>query len=169
MRAFNIGCGPDIFQNGYMGYEQWRNVDSVYRHPEVENIDIRYKSPIADNYDFVLVNHTLCLLTYEEVDSALINLSNVLRRGGVIEVIDMDVLKAIDNLQNCEREGFAGHDGHIEEMFCKHLVGYGRQSLYTPSTMGEKLKKAGFHNIKILESSQYDLRPKESLIVQGTK
>lgn len=160
----NLGCGPDI-------KEGWVNVDIVsYEGIEFWDIVRNVVPKNWENYfDYILVNHTFCLLSYDEVDEGLLKLKSMLKEGGMLEVIDMDTLKAFDCMQKGDAEGFAGQTGYIEEMMCKHLVGYGRKSIYTPDTMGDKLRKAGFKSVRILKDSEHDLRPKESLIVKGLK
>lgn len=167
MKRINIGAGPD-FKEG------WVNTDSRYDpeyHDRMVIWDIR-AGAFAQHigvFDFALVSHTLCLLSYDEVDEALLNIKEVLKDGGVLQIIDMDTLQAFDNMRAEEVDGFPGHEGSIEEKMCKHLVGYGRKSIYTRNTMADKLKKAGFKSVRILKKSEHDLRPKESLIVEGTK
>lgn len=160
----NIGCGPDI----KLG---WVNTDVVELPNNVQYWDVIQpaRKEWLGVFDFALVNHTLCLLSYDEVDIALQNIKQVLKDGGTLEVIDMDTLKAFFNFKNMDVEGFVGHSGSIDEMLCKHLVGYGRKSIYTDESMVEKLEKAGFNNVQIKKDSKYDLRPKESLIVRGIK
>lgn len=163
MNRINIGCGPDI-------KDGWTNADS---HPWEGSVNWDILNPPrvewVKKFDLALVNHTLCLLGYDEVDVALGNIMEVLVPGGVIEVIDMDVLKAFDNFNRKNKSGFAGLDESFDSMLCKHLVGYGRKSIYTAQSMKEKLEKAGFKRVYVAQGSADDLRPEESFVVRGVK
>lgn len=159
----NLGCGPDL-------KEGWLNVDG-YVWPNAELWDATTEPPVQylQKFDHVLINHTLCLLSFDDADRALKNVYECLEEFGVVEVIDMDLIKAFKSFEQGEEEDFAGQTGSIDEMLCKHLFGYGRKSVYTAQLMKEKLEKAGFKDVSIEEKSQHDLRPKESLIVRGRK
>ena len=170
-RAFNIGCGPEIFENGYQGYDQWRNVDSVYKHPQVENVDMRYARPIvSEGYDFALINHVLCTMRPEEALIVLNHTYDILRPGATIQVIDVDIMKAFDDYLHNEGKLLPIQDGNKDYNMCMHLSGYGtRLSLYTTQRMMDDLAEAGFKEMKQVENSPYNTRPTESLVIQATK
>lgn len=170
MRAFNLGCGPEIFENGYEGYE-WRNVDSTYKHENVENIDLRYDKPlVGEGYDFALVNHVLCTMRPEEVDMFLKNVHSILKQGGWIQVIDVDVMKAFGDYLMNDGDGLPIQDRDKDYNLCMHLSGYGtRLSLYTPKRMEDVLSIAGFGNIRQVLKSAFNTRPKESLVFEAQK
>lgn len=171
MRAFNLGCGPEIFDNGYQGYEQWRNVDSVYKHPQVENVDLRYQKPlVGEGYDFALVNHVLCTMRPEEVKMFLDNAYDILRPGGVIQVIDVDIMKAFGDYMMNDGKNLPVQEQDKDYNLCMHLSGFGtRLSLYTVQRMKDVLSIAGFNQIREVENSPYNTRPLESLVIQATK
>lgn len=160
----NIGCGADI----KLG---WVNTDIVQLPNNVQIWDVTQPAPEMWHgaFDFALVNHTLCLLSYDEVDIALKNIKQILKKDGTLEIIDMDVLKAFENMNNKDEEGFVGFSGNIQDMMCRHLVGYGRKSIFTPHSMYLKLKEAGYSDVFNAQTSKYDLRPKESLVIQAWK
>lgn len=164
MKKMNLGCGPDL-------KEGWINVD-IYNNVDIEYWDI-IQNVVPQNwknsYDYILINHTLCLFSYSDVELALAKILKMLKPGGVIEVVDVDLLKAVNSYHNNTPEGLPGFDGSIDERFCKHLIGHGRKSIYTPNFMVETLAKAGFLNVSIEDSSINDLRPNESLIIKGVK
>lgn len=170
MRAFNLGCGPEIFENGYMGYEQWRNVDSVYKHPAVENVDLRYKTPlVGDGYDLVLVNHVLNTMKPQEVDMFLKNAGEILRPGGSIVVIDVDIMKAYADYFMNDGKGLPVQEQDKDYNLCMHLCGFGtRLSLYTVQRMKDVLSIAGFADPREMESP-FNTRPTESLVIGATK
>lgn len=165
----NFGCGPDI-------KEGWVNVDKI-TSDGIEYWDIvENVVPInwINKFDFILVNHTFCLLSYDDVDMALQKIKSMLKPSGVLEVIDVDVMKAFQCYQKFDFEGLfvdgTTPEAHErDERLCKHFVGFGRKSIYTAYSMAEKLEKAGFKDVLMLDKSEYDFRPKESLVVRGTK
>lgn len=171
MRAFNLGCGPEVFDNGYQGYEQWRNVDSVYKHPQVENVDLRYAKPlVGEGYDFALVNHVLCTMRPEEVKMFLDNAYDILRPGGVIQVIDVDIMKAFSDYMMNDGDGLPVQEQDKDYNLCMHLSGFGtRLSLYTVQRMMDVLSIAGFKGMKQVKDSPYNTRPSESLVIQAVK
>lgn len=167
MNKINIGCGPDL-------KDGWKNTDNNTSGQWVDDTDlwdISKRAPVEWHglFDFALVNHTLCLLSYDEADVALENIKEVLADGGVLQVVDMDTLKAFENMKQGKSQYFNGFTGNIEDQMCRHLVGYGRKSIYTPASMAAKLEQAGFKNVTIRNSSEYDFRPHESFAVEGTK
>lgn len=171
MRAFNLGCGPEVFEDGYMGYDQWRNVDNVYKHPRVENVDLRYSKPlVGEGYDLALVNHVLCTMKPQEVKQFLDNTYDILRPGGSIVVIDVDLMKAYaDYFMNEGRNLPIDEPQNKDYKLCMHLSGYGtRLSLYTIEHMKNVLELAGFKQPHEIESP-FNTRPNESLVIGATK
>lgn len=166
MNRMNLGCGPDI-------KDGWVNVDSKYdpENPDRPCWDMR-GGPLAQwvgEFDYVLVNHVFCTMSYDDVDISIKNILELLKPGGRLEVIDMDAYKAYNCWINRDISGLPGFGDNIDEAFCKHLIGYGRKSLYVPALMIEKLRSAGFEHVRYIENSEYDIRPKESLVVIGEK
>ncbi len=170
VRAFNLGSGPEVFDNGYMGYEQWRNVDSVYKHPQVENVDLRYAKPlVGEGYDLALVNHVLCTMKPQEVAMFLDNTYDILKPGGTIIVIDVDIMKAYNDYFMNEGKNLPIQEQDKDYNLCMHLSGYGtRLSLYTPQRMADVLSIAGFTKIRPIETP-FNTRPLESLAFEATK
>lgn len=169
MRAFNLGCGPEIFENGYMGYEQWRNVDAVYDHPAVEKVDLRYRVPlVGEGYDLALVNHVLCTMKPHDVELFLKNAKEILRPGGSIVVIDVDLMKAFGDYFMNDGKGLPIQEQDKDFNLCMHLSGYGtRLSLYTVQRMKDVLSIAGFVDPHEIESP-FNTRPDESLVIGAT-
>lgn len=168
MRAFNLGCGPEVFENGYQGYE-WRNVDSTYEHPAVEKVDLRYTKPlIGDGYDLVLVNHVLCTMKPQEVDMFLKNAKELLRPGGSIIVIDVDIMKAFADYFINDGDGLPVQEQDKDFNLCMHLSGFGtRLSLYTEQRMKDVLSIAGFQDMRPIDTP-FNTRSKESLAIGAT-
>lgn len=167
MNKINIGCGPDL-KVGWVNTDNNMSGDWV---TDAEFWDITQRAPEKwhNQFDFALVNHTLCLLSYDDADKALINIKEVLKPGGVLQVIDMDTLLAFSNLDKRDPECYGGHTGSLLEQMCKHLVGFGRKSIYTTTTMLEKMLDSGYTNVRGFIESEHNIRPKESFVVEGTK
>lgn len=160
----NFGCGPDI-------KDGWVNVDIV-SSPGIEYWNI-VENVVPENwknkFDYILVNHVFCTLGYEEAALGLSKLRECLIDGGIIEVIDMNPLKAFRSLERGEIEAFVGFDGSIDNRFTRHLIGYGRRSLWTPDSMCEILESVGFTKALEYFVSEYDVRPRESFVVKAVK
>jgi hypothetical protein len=93
----------------------------------------------------------------------------MLTSGGKIQVIDMDMKKAIDDWQINNSRNLPIELGTSDWKFCMHVSGYStRLSLFTYIVLWRLLGEAGFdfHETKQLDSSEYDSRPLESLIVE---
>ncbi len=109
------------------------------------------------------MNHVL-------VYRALINLHRCLKPGGVLQIIDMDLLKVIKSYQEGRYEDIPIEEGSPDAKLCNAISGYStRNSLYTPERLKEVLTEAGFREIRVLENSEYDTRPKESLVLEAIK
>ena len=165
MTKWNLGCGFDI-------KEGWFNTNHA-SHKPVEGawyLDaLVFHADMLNKFDYVLINHTLCVLSYEEAETVLGYVYRYLKDGGTVEVIDMNPLKSFRSYERGEIQSFPGFDGSIDNRFCKHLIGYGRKSLYTPDLVCELLEKHGFKKAKDYYNSEHDLRPKESLVVRAVK
>lgn len=162
---WNLGCGFDV-------KEDWLNTNH-FSHCPVEGayyLDaLERHLDMIDKFDYILINHTLCVLSYEEVEKMLKYCYEYMKEGGTIEIIDMNPLKSFRSYERGEVEAFPGFEGSIDNRFTRHLVGYGRKSLWTPDSTIEALEAAGFKNAKDYHQSKYDLRPKESLVVKAVK
>lgn len=162
MKRINVGCGHDL-------KDGWINVDNMdWGQPKEYIIDILTEWNYT-NVDYILVNHTLCLFDYAQADFLLRQFYDSLKPDGIIEIIDMDVMKAYESWQNLDFDGLPGNSDNIDERLCNHLVGYGRKSTYTPYLVALKLSRAGFTDIDILHTSPHGLRPKEDLTVKARK
>lgn len=168
MKRMNLGCGPDI-------KDGWLNVDSEYT-PKYE----KDKMEIWDarggpqwnytDFDFILVNHVLCTMDRADVDKVISNLFEMLKLGGKVQIIDMDLILAFAYYEQGAMDMIPASGETLDENFVNHISGFGtRKSLYTGPFLSELLQKHGFKDIEILGFSEYDLRPNESLVVEATK
>jgi len=162
---WNLGCGFDI-KDGWLNTNHFSHVpvdgavylDALEDHQDMHN-----------NFDYILINHTLCVLSYEDAETLLKNAYKCLMVDGTIEVIEMDPVKSFKSYERGDIEAFPGFTGSIDKRFTHHLVGYGRKSLWTPELVIEVLERVGFIKANNYYKSEYDLRSKESLVVKATK
>jgi SAM-dependent methyltransferase len=166
----NIGCGFDI-KSG------WTNIDNVHRTSregaDFQLYDIteeQFPDNFKEQFDFALLNHTLCTMNDFSAHEALINIHRTLKPGGKLQVIDMDLLKVFKAYQEGRIHDIPITEGSIDDRLCLAISGYGtRLSLYTPLRMCKVLVEAGFRIVLPINESEYDTRPFESLIVEAVK
>ena len=159
----NVGCGPDLKKD-------WINIDHVAQKTNYDfvcqNILEPFRTPPAD---FILINHVLCTMNYQNALEVLKNAHIALKAGGKLQVIDMDLLKAFDSY-NFNPNELPIKSGSDDYKLCMHISGFStRMSLYTPRLLKELLLITGFREVVVLGNSEHDLRPLESVIVEATK
>ena len=164
MKRMNLGCGPNILQ----GFD---NVDIERKNINVMFWDARNSSlGMEERYDFILINHVLCTMNFLDVEAVLSNMYKILKPGGKVQIIDMDMELAIYHFRRKEGDFLPASGDTIDEKFCNHVSGFGtRKSLYTEAHLINLLTRHGFKKAERLTKSDYDLRPNESLIVEATK
>lgn len=169
----NIGCGYDIKPLE----EGWLNIDNHVSTP-YENLRIwdittpptDLEHDLTERFDFILVNHVLCTMNDYQVHKALINLHRCLKPGGTLQVIDMDLLKVFNAYQEDRISDIPIEEGDIDDRLCFAISGYGtRNSLYTANRMENVLYEAGFRFVLEKDKSEFDSRPKESLVFEAKK
>lgn len=170
MRLANFGCGYDIKPDEKD--IDWENIDCKDFQPGMRSWDITTTPPeqFVEWFDGGLLNHVLCTMNEYLVHRALINIHRTLKPKATLTVIDMDILKVFKAYQEGRKQDIPIAEGTIDDRLCLAISGYGtRDSLYTPTRMTAVLYGAGFRDVKMVESSEYDTRPKESLVFEATK
>lgn len=172
MKAANFGCGPDL-------KDGWWNFDSQLQTAGIGNDKFHIwdmtKAPqlehdYTESFDVGLINHVLCTMNDYSAHQVLINIHRMLKPEGTLIVIDMDLLKVFKSYQEGRIDDIPIKDGSIDERLCYAISGYGtRDSLYTPERMREVLTRAGFRLVFEKNESEFDTRPKESLIFEAVK
>lgn len=168
----NAGCGPDLINE-----EGWLNVDNHFsgvaenfRIWDITTPPTDLEHDLTERFDFILVNHVLCTMPPYSVHQALINLHRCLKPGGKLQVIDMDLLKVFKAYEEERYDDIPIEDGNSDYKLCMAISGYGtRYSLFTEKRLIDELVMAGFRDYAIVRQSEYDTRPKESLIIEGIK
>lgn len=170
----NIGCGYDI-KEGWANFDVEMSSDMITSSATCEIWDVtnspdKREHNLTQQFEFILVNHVLCTMNHVLAYRALINLHRCLKPGGVLQIIDMDLLKVIKSYQEGRYEDIPIEEGSPDAKLCNAISGYStRNSLYTPERLKEVLTEAGFREIRVLENSEYDTRPKESLVLEAIK
>ena len=184
LKMANYGCGPDPYP--MTNEEAWYNFDIEHRsfmigddHSQVwdltESPDLISTTYGTQGYyvEFFgggVLNHVICTMNDYEAHKVLSNIHRSLKPGGVLTVIDMDLLKVFESYQDGRIDDIPIEEGDIDDRLCFAISGYGtRHSLYTPKRMEKVLTEAGFRVIMRKEESKYDTRPKESLIFEAVK
>jgi hypothetical protein len=169
-RMANYGAGFDVKEDSEKA--RWYNFDTKIRQGVIF-WDMTMNNPNDDyteKFDGGVINHVLCTMNDYQAHLALVNIHRTLKPGATLTVIDMDLLKVFDSYQEGRIEDIPIEEGSIDDRLCCAISGYGtRKSLYTPKRMETVLIEAGFRIVKRKESSEYDTRPKESLIFEATK
>lgn len=168
----NAGCGPDIInEEGWLNTDKdLRSVKENFRVWDITTAPNTLEHDLTERFDFILLNHVLCTMNDWLVHISLINLHRCLKPGGKLQVIDMDLLKVFKAYEEGRINDIPIETGSIDARLCLAISGYGtRDTLFTHKRLIEMLEAAGFRKTEILTDSEYDTRPKESLIVEGTK
>lgn len=168
----NAGCGPDpIEEEGWLNVDkELRSVKENFRIWDITTPPTELEHDLTERFDFILVNHVLCTMNDWLVHRALINLHRCLKPGGKLQVIDMDLLKVFKSYQEDRIGDIPIDEGDIDDRLCFAISGYGtRDSLYTSNRMENVLYEAGFRFVSEKDESEFNTRPKESLIFEGTK
>lgn len=171
----NYGSGPDLKES--TEEEKWYNFDSIFVNGSIGNDSFHYwdmtqtpEDKYIERFDGGVINHVLCTMNDYLVHKALINIHRTLKPGAKLVVIDMDLLKVFKSYEEGRSEDIPIDEGSIDDKLCFAISGYStRDSLYTPARMAKVLEEAGFRKVVQLESSEYDTRPKESLVFEATK
>lgn len=168
MRIANYGCGYDIRDED----QGWINFDIRHNGGTMRVWDMTTDPDPAfvEHFDAGVINHVLCTMNDDLAHRVLINIHRTVKPGGKLTVIDMDLLKVFKAYQDGRFGDIPIKEGTPDDKLCFAISGYGtRDSLYTSARMCKVLKEAGFRIVEQISSSEYDTRPKESLVFEATK
>ena len=171
-QKMNLGCGDDI-KEGWVNVDTATDVLNRYEYgTQVEGWNAIFPPPdfYQNRFDFILINHVLCTLRPDKAMKVLEHALWCLKDGGKVQVIDVDMLRAFKAYQSGDEAALFIPEGSIDYKLAMHLSGYGtRLSLYTEKHLSEQMFEAGFSSVDILKTSEFNTRPLESLIVEGTR
>lgn len=89
MLRLNLGAG-------LVTPSDWINVDKYPTNGDVIGADILEGLPFKDNYfDFVLMNHTLQVFTYNELPYVLQEVKRVMKEGSILRILTPDLDRAV--------------------------------------------------------------------------
>lgn len=168
----NAGCGYDLKEeDGWLNTDtEVRGVGENFRLWDMTEAPNTLEYDLTERFDFILVNHVLCTMNDWKVHQALLNLHRCLKPGGTLQVIDMDLLKVFKSYEENRLEDIPITEGDFDDRLCLAISGYGtRDSLYTCGRMHNVLTEAGFRVINNIGESEFDTRPKESLVFEAIK
>ncbi len=178
-RWANYGCGPDWMRD--TAEKRWINFDSRMDWAGYRTLNSTDQFKLWDMtkapedqwvewFHGGVLNHVLCTMNDYNAHQVLINIHRTLKPGAKLTVIEMDLLKVFKSYEEGRVNDIPISEGTIDDRFCFAISGYGtRNSVYTPARMEKVLTEAGFRVIIRKEESEYDTRPKESLIFEATK
>lgn len=164
----NLGSGYDTAPG-------WVHVDKLDYGSNIV-ADVLEGLPFPDNhFDFVLVNHTLQMFTYEELPKVMAEIHRVMKELATIRIITPDLDKAIDAYISGDRDYFPVGDD-IEPMiggkFARYLYWHGDSRCgFTQDGLVDLLWRSGFSFIKLndFEPCELHTRENESLTVEAKK
>ena len=145
-----------ILEEGWLNVDkEFKEVSEQFRIWDITEAPNTLEHDLTERFDFILANHVLCTMNDYSVHQALINLHRTLKPGGVIQVIDMDLLKVFKSYQDGRSDDIPIEEGSIDSKLCFAISGYGtRDSVFTPERMREVLTEAGFREVKQLDKSE---------------
>lgn len=177
MRRLNFGCGPQKRAN-------WDNLDPDPRwkadHPMVLR-DVGFES---DLFDLVVANHVLMMIPWPELLATVVEIHRILRPGGVLRIIEPDLIGAFEAFLAGSRDYFPIPDVLAESVdgkFCFYVTQAGAtRTVVTYGFLVELCQSAGFSSVVELdpgsstlpdayEPTILDSRENESIFVEARK
>lgn len=177
MNKLNMGCG-------YVMPDGWENVDLLdYGNNVVADLLDRLPYP-DDHFDYIVSNHTLQMIRFDDLPRALAELRRVLKPDGVMRTLVPDADGAahswIDMADGWEPPISEEIEGTRDGRFLRYLFWHGdARSAFTSESLAETLLKAGFseaHDVRFgltnsphPEIASLDSREDESIVVEAIK
>ena len=168
MNKLNLGSGYDT-------KEGWVHVDKLdYGSNDVA--DVLERLPYKDeNFDFVLMNHTLQMFGYEELPVALAEVRRVMKTGATLRILTPDLVKAFNAVIDRKPAFFPIADELEKTMagkFARYLFWHGdTRCAFDITSLTDLLERTGFSDIELgkFGDCELDSREEESLIVTCKK
>lgn len=164
MPQLNLGAG-------FVVHKDWIAVDIAdYEHNIVA--DILDGLPFEDNYfDFVLMNHTLQVFTYNELSYVLQEVKRVMKEGATLRILTPDLEKAVQAWQQ-EKHSFFPIDDSLEltisGKFARYVFWHGEtRCAFNEFSLTDLLMRNGFRYVTPgrFGDCELDSREAESLVM----
>lgn len=161
--------------SGYTSHKDFINVDIL----DYENnivADILDGLPFDDNYfDFVLMNHTLQVFTYNELPYVLQEVRRVMKEGATLRILTPDLEKAAEAWESNNRDYFPIDNSlelTISGAFARYLFWHGEtRCAFNEFSLTDLLIRNGFRYVTPgrFGDCELDSREEESLIMVAQK
>jgi ubiquinone/menaquinone biosynthesis C-methylase UbiE len=173
MNRLNLGAGltwPD----------DWVNVDKFPASDSIIEADVLKGLPFPDNhFDFVLMNHTLQMFTYEELPVVLKEVRRVMKEGATLRILTPDVIDKMFDYFDPDALS-SGFDVPVSEKLeptragrlLRYIFWHGdTRCAFSTDSLISKLQESDFANFRSGKFGECDLdsRKDESLIVECIK
>lgn len=164
----DLGCG-------YIKHPDFIALDKLdYRHNIIANV--LEGLPFADNhFDFVLMNHTLQMFTYNEHEAVLKEVRRVMKPGGTLRILVPDLERALDAYRTAQWDYFPISDKlevTFDGKFARYLFWHGEtRCAFTFESLISKLQQCDFSDFRSgrFGDCELDSREEESLIMEARK
>ncbi len=152
----NLGCGP-------VQPDNWVNVDPDPQWNAMYPKTLEVCEFPAESFDVAVVNHVLMMVPWFELLPLLVEIRRVLRAGGVLRIIEPDLIGAFAAWRDGDTEYFP-IDNDIEETvdgkLCVYLTQAGAtRSVFTVGALQDLCERAGFRATVVLERGETTLPP----------
>ena len=162
MKVLNAGCGGSPVHRMFDGWEEVRlDIDPAVK-PDItcDILDSEYVSYRLGAFDAVYCSHVLEHLAFNEVPAVLNNFHLVLRDGGFLCIGVPNLQKIAIEISQGNLEGvlYESPAGPVSAIDCVYgfrpfiKLGnsyYAHKTGFTPQTLADKLKAAGFGDISV--------------------
>lgn len=177
MQRLNLGCGP-------VQPEGWANVDPDPRWGAQFPHPLRECGFAENTFDLVVANHVLMMIPFPELLATMTEVHRVLVGGGVLRIIEPDLIGAFEAFLAGNADHFPIPDqiaATVDGKLCLYVTQAGAtRSVFTYGFLVELCKSAGFRSVVEVEAGtstlpeQYeptllDSRPLESIFVEARK
>jgi hypothetical protein len=168
MKRLNLGCG-------YVQPHDWVNVDKLDYGQSVKQDVLQGVDYVDEYFDFVLMNHTLQMFTYEELPIVLEEVRRVMKPSATLRILTPDVISKMYELFDpneltesfevpISRELERTQEGRL----LRYIYWHGdTRSGFSYASLEDLLIRNGFNGVNLgkFGECELDSRKEESLIL----